>query len=92
MPLTVQMNTLETPPPGTIAEENMVDHPLSPTQEQLSDTIVGHTINSCMLSYFEFISFLFFIPFEYSIQNFHLVWIVYHHKHRLSIQMFGNPL
>lgn len=39
MPLTVQMTTLETPPPGTIAEE-MVDHPLSPTQEQMSDTIV----------------------------------------------------
>lgn len=39
MPLTVHMSTLETPPPGTIAEET-VDHPLSPTQDQASDTIV----------------------------------------------------
>lgn len=41
MPLTVQMNTLETPPSGIIAEE-MVDHPLSPTQEQVSDSIVSN--------------------------------------------------
>lgn len=40
MPLTVQMSTLETPPPGTVAIEEMVDHPLSPTQEQVSDSIV----------------------------------------------------
>lgn len=39
MPLTVQMNTLETPPSGIVTEENMVDHPLSPTQELMSDTI-----------------------------------------------------
>lgn len=39
MPLTVQMSTLETPPSG-VASEEMVDHPLSPTQEQVSDTIV----------------------------------------------------
>lgn len=39
MPLTVQMSTLETPPSGTIIEE-MVDHPLSPTQEQGTDAIV----------------------------------------------------
>lgn len=40
MPLTVHMSTLETPPPGTVAIDEMVDHPLSPTQEQMSDTIV----------------------------------------------------
>lgn len=40
MPLTVQMTTLETPPSGIVTIEEMVDHPLSPTQEQLSDTIV----------------------------------------------------
>lgn len=40
MPLTVQMSTLETPPPGTVAIDEMVDHPLSPTQEQVSDSIV----------------------------------------------------
>lgn len=40
MPLTVQMSTLETPPPGTVGIEEMVDHPLSPTQEQVSDSIV----------------------------------------------------
>lgn len=39
MPLTVQLSTLETPPSGIVAEE-MIDHPLSPTQEQMSDTIV----------------------------------------------------
>lgn len=41
MPLTVQLSTLETPPSGIITEE-LVDHPLSPTQEQVSDTIVGN--------------------------------------------------
>lgn len=40
MPLTVQMSTLETPPPGTVPIEEMVEHPLSPTQEQVSDSIV----------------------------------------------------
>lgn len=40
MPLTVQLSTLETPPSG-ISTEEMVDHPLSPTQEQVSDTIVS---------------------------------------------------
>lgn len=39
MPLTVQLSTLETPPSGIITEE-MVDHPLSPSQEQVSDAIV----------------------------------------------------
>lgn len=43
MPLTVQLSTLETPPSGIVAEE-MVDHPLSPTQEQMSDTIVSRNI------------------------------------------------
>lgn len=40
MPLTVQMTTLETPPSGTVAADEMVDHPLSPTQEHVSDSIV----------------------------------------------------
>lgn len=40
MPLTVQMSTLETPPSGTIGEAEVVDHPLSPTQEQMADAIV----------------------------------------------------
>lgn len=39
MPLTVQTSTLESPPPGIVTEE-MVDHPLSPTQEQVPDIIV----------------------------------------------------
>lgn len=40
MPLTVQMSTLETPPSGSIGDE-IVDHPLSPTQEQVADAIVS---------------------------------------------------
>lgn len=40
MPLTVQMSILETPPSGIVATEEMVDHPLSPSQELQSDTIV----------------------------------------------------
>lgn len=43
MPLTVQMSALETPPSGSsiTSIEEMVDHPLSPTQEQASDAIVS---------------------------------------------------
>lgn len=37
---TVQVSTLETPPSGSVADE-MVDHPLSPTQDQLADAIVS---------------------------------------------------
>lgn len=39
MPM-VQVSTLETPPSGSVTDE-MVDHPLSPTQEQLADAIVS---------------------------------------------------
>lgn len=39
MPTTVQMSTLETPPPG-IQSEEIVDHPLSPSQEQATEAIV----------------------------------------------------
>lgn len=46
MPLSVQTSTLETPPPG-LATEELVDHPLSPTQEHMSDTIVRNIFQEC---------------------------------------------
>lgn len=39
MPATVQSSSIETPPPGMIGEE-VVDHPLSPLQEQGVEAIV----------------------------------------------------
>lgn len=39
MPAMVQVTTLETPPSGIISEE-IVDHPLSPTQEPVVEAIV----------------------------------------------------
>lgn len=39
MPATVQMSSLETPPSGIIVEE-VLDHPLSPTQELATEAIV----------------------------------------------------
>lgn len=76
MPLTVQMSILETPPSGPSVEE-MVDHPLSPTQEQASDIIVriSQTVQIDCVSKL--------IAFNFSIQNYLLVWIVYHRKRRL---------
>lgn len=43
MPSTVQATSIETPPPGLINEE-VVDHPLSPNQEQGVEAIVSPNI------------------------------------------------
>lgn len=40
MPSTVHATSIETPPPGSIGEE-VVDHPLSPTQDYAQEAIVS---------------------------------------------------
>lgn len=40
MPSTVQMSSLETPPSG-IQSEEIVDHPLSPSQDVATEAIVS---------------------------------------------------
>lgn len=43
MPAMVQVTSLETPPSGIISEE-IVDHPLSPTQEPVIEAIVSYLV------------------------------------------------
>lgn len=76
MPLNVQMTTLETPPSGNINEE-MVDHPLSPTQEADNFTIVKSHNNLNFQSIFlHSIIRSIFVFFFCSIQNFRQAVIV----------------
>lgn len=88
MPMTVQMSTLETPPSGNAGEE-IVDHPLSPTQEQVTEAIVSI---SNWIIYYYLISMDECIYNDFSLfsstPNFHRAAIAYHRKS--SIQMCGK--
>lgn len=62
MPTTVEMSSLETPPSG-IAGEEVIDHPLSPQQEQAAEAIVSSANISS-------VNFNFSKTFRFSIQSF----------------------